>query len=336
MGLGLSNTFSACAQYPTTMLGPTRGTWLPALPAMVSDWTEDAALVYSTGMIDQFLFCDWDEAPAAMDFEVLYGELFGRCSTIVDALVARRGDHEDPASWQSALELYIMAPAIINVLLNYSVCIQFGLPLHPTEYFDVDQTGSSIGCYGAEMEREAFDLLDRAIALSRAAYRLDPDFSAMAASLHADVPRMLRSFVYISRRDKYTWRAAEPAKVQALASSVLSARRPRLAIGAAHGSIMAGLLLAELLGCDLWFLRFSMFKRNDKAPVVSPRDEERISSYGDGSDILVFDEDSASGTTLGLLAARIKSIAPMARTGAVIRHLGSTFRPDHVGLVWSD
>lgn len=288
------------------------------------------------GMIDDFLFCDWDDAPAAMDFELPYGELFGRCSRIVDELCTRDGDHDDPASWQSALELYVMAPALINVLLNYSVCIQFGLPLHPTEYFEVDQAGSSIGCYGADMEREAFDLLDRAIALSRAAYRLDPGFSTMAASLAADIPKMLRGFLYTSRRDKYTWRAAEPAKVRALASSVLAKRRPRLAIGAAHGSIMAGLFLAELLDCDLWFLRFSMFKRNDKAPVVSPRDEERIRSYGDGGDVLVFDEDSASGTTLGLLAARIKGIAPMARTGAVIRHLSSTFRPDHVGRIWSD
>lgn len=287
-------------------------------------------------MIDQFLFCDWDDAPEAMDFEMPYGHLLGRCAGIVEKLMASDGDHDDPANWQSALKLYVMAPAIINVVLNYSVCIQFGLPLHPTEYFEVDQHGSSIGCYGAEMELEAFELLERAIALSRAAYRLDPGFAAIAAALEADMPRMLLGFIYTSRRDKYTWRAAEPDKVRSLATSVLATRRPRLAIGAAHGSIMAGLLLSELLACDLWFLRFSMFKRNDKAPVVSPRDEARIRSYGDGSDILVFDEDSASGTTLGLLAARIKTIAPRARTGAVIRHQSSSFRPDHVGRIWSD
>ncbi len=285
-------------------------------------------------MIDQFLFCDWDEAPLAMDFELPYGHLLGRCADSVGRLAV--SDHDDPAAWQSALELYVMAPAIVNVVLNYSVCIQFGLPLHPTEYFEVDQRGPSMGCYGADMEQEAFDLLDRAIALSRAAYRLDPGFAAMAADLEADLPRMLLGFLYTSRRDKYTWRAAEPDKVRSLATSVLATRRPHLAIGAAHGSIMAGLLLAELLACDLWFLRFSMFKRNDKAPVVSPRDEARIRSYGDGSDILVFDEDSASGTTLGLLAARIRAIAPRARTGAVIRHQSSSFRPDHVGRVWSD
>ncbi len=285
-------------------------------------------------MIDQFLFCDWDEAPLAMDFELPYGHLLGRCADSVGRLAV--SDHDDPAAWQSALELYVMAPAIVNVVLNYSVCIQFGLPLHPTEYFEVDQRGPSMGCYGADMEQEAFDLLDRAIALSRAAYRLDPGFAAMAADLEADLPRMLLGFLYTSRRDKYTWRAAEPDKVRSLATSVLATRRPHLAIGAAHGSIMAGLLLAELLACDLWFLRFSMFKRNDKAPVVSPRDEARIRSYVDGSDILVFDEDSASGTTLGLLAARIRAIAPRARTGAVIRHQSSSFRPDHVGRVWSD
>jgi hypoxanthine phosphoribosyltransferase len=287
-------------------------------------------------MIDEYLFCDWDEAPDAMDFEQPYGEVIGRSADLVAGLSRGRGSAADPRSWNDARELFVLAPAIINVALNYSVCVQFGLPLHPTEYFEIDPNAPPPAPYGADMEAEAFDLLARAVALARAAYRLDPDFSAMAARYRVGLPQGLNGFVYTSRRDKYTWRAAEPAKIRSLAASVLKAGRPRLAVGAAHGSIMAGLFLAELLECDLWFLRFSMFKRNDKEPVVSRLDEEKVRSYGDGSEVLVFDEDSASGTTLSILTERVRRMAPRARTGAVIRHQSSSFKPDHVGKVWWD
>lgn len=289
-------------------------------------------------MIDDFLFCEWDDAPDAMDFELMYSDAIARCTANVDSLATAAGlaKKDDPRLWSRALELYVMAPAIVNVALNYSVCMQFGLPLHPTEYFEVDQSAMIAGVYGAALEDAAFALLEDALDLARAAYRLDPSFATMAAAYTAKLPTGLSRFVYTSRKDKYTWRAAEPAKIRALATSVLKAGPPSLIVGAAHGSIMAGLFLAELLGSDLWFLRFSMFKRRDKAPVVSPRDEAKIRSYGDGSEVLVFDEDSASGTTLSILSERVKAMAPKARTGAVIRHQSSGFRPDHVGRTWWD
>jgi hypoxanthine phosphoribosyltransferase len=287
-------------------------------------------------MIDDYLFCEWDEAPAAMDFELPYGEVVGRAAELVSGLLQAGSGPGEAASWAAALELFVLAPAIVNVALNHSVCVQFGLPLHPTEYFELGGDRPGRVEYGKATEAEAFDLLGRSIALARAAYRLDAGFGAMAAAYRVSVPHGLSGFVYTSKRDKYTWRAAEPAKVRSLAASVLKSGAPRIAVGAAHGSIMAGLFLAELLGCGLWFLRFSMFKRNDREPVVSPRDEALLRSFGDGSGVLVFDEDSASGTTLSLLAARVKEMAPRARSGAVIRHASSAFRPDHVGRTWWD
>ncbi|OHD15624.1 MAG: hypothetical protein A2Y38_08380 [Spirochaetes bacterium GWB1_59_5] len=285
-------------------------------------------------MIDEFLFCDWDEAPDDMDFEQPYGEVIGKSAELVSLLLHE--DRADPRSWAAARELYVLAPAIINVALNYSICVQFGLPLHPTEYFEIDQSAPPNSPYGEDLEEAAFGLLHKSIRLARAAYRLDAGFGAMAAEYRVDLPHGLNGFVYTSKRDKYTWRAAEPAKIRALAAAVLKAGRPKLAVGAAHGSIMAGIFLAELLDCELWFLRFSMFKRKDQEPVVSPRDEAKIRSYGDGSSVLVFDEDSASGATLSLLSERVKRMAPLARTGAVIRHQSSSFKPDFVGKAWWD
>jgi len=292
-------------------------------------------------MIDDFLFCDWDEPPDAMEFQLPYIDAIHACADHVDALVASKPSSgnagvNDSAVWTRAMELYVTVPAIVNVALNYSVCVQFGLPLHPTVYFEVDPAAPHTISYGPGTEAAAFDLLARAIRLARAAYRLDPGFRSMAQDFLRTLPPGLGDFVYTSIRDKYTWRAAEPAKVHALARSIARRGPSRLIVGAAHGSIIAGLFLAELLSCDLWFLRFSMFKRNDREPVVSRLDEAYIRSFGDGPHVIVFDEDSASGTTLSILVERVKRIAPNARAAVVIRHLSSTFHPDHVGKTWWD
>lgn len=286
-------------------------------------------------MIDDFLFCDWDEAPEEMSFEMPYGTALDRCVELVETL-RRRNEGSDPALWPVATELYLLAPAILNVILNYRICVDLGLPLHPTEYFEVNSASRGSLRYPPEQVAEARKLLVTAIGLARAAYRLDPAFREALESFRRGMPPFLEGFVYSSRRDKYTWRGAEPAKVRALAASVLKGGRPSLAVGAAHGSIMAGLFLAELLGCELWFLRFSMFKRNDTEPVICSDDEAYIASFGDGSRILVFDEDSASGTTLGIFVNRLRAMAPALRSGVVIRHATSTFVPDHVGRTWWD
>lgn len=312
---------------------------MPERPAGVLVYLIIPWLRYNATMVDDFLFCDWDEPPEALAFENSYRGIIERCERLAASLGSIRASAGavDPESWSEALDLYVSAPAIVNVALNYSVCVQFGLPLHPTVYFEVDPAAARSGAgYGEAKEAAAFSLLGEAIGLARAAYRLDDDFPRKAAAYLDMLPDGLSDFVYTSVPDKYTWRAAEPAKVRSLAASVQKRGSPALVVGAAHGSIMAGLLLSELLGSRLWFLRFSMFKRNDKEPVVSKLDEELIRSHGDGSDVLVFDEDSASGTTMSILSERVKRMAPKARTATVIRHLSSSFKPDHVGKTWWD
>ena len=282
-------------------------------------------------MIDRFLWADWDEAPAAMDFELTWAGALERCVRLRDRLAATESPG-DASAWTDAVELYLLAPAIVNVALNHRICVDFGLPLHPTEYIQLSGSGS---CgYDEAYVAASRALFVDAIELARAALRLDPCFPAMAERFSAAMPPGLGSFVYTSRADRYTWRGAEPAKVRALADSVLREGRPALAVGAAHGAIMPGLLLAEYLDCPLWFVRFSMFKRSDAEPVMSDPDRERIGAAA--GTVLAFDEDSASGATLRLLAARIRELAPDVRSGVVIRHVSSSFMPDHVGLTWSD
>lgn len=292
---------------------------------------------YTKVMISDYLFCDWDESPALMDFERPYLEAIERCAVLLEAIASYGPDGKTkPETWPLALELFGIVPAIINVALNYHICIGLGMPLHPTEYFEVSPEGVPGHTYPPEMTERAFLLYESAIELAISAYALDPAFPGRARRFSAALPSSLGAFIYTSRADKYTWRGSEPAKVRSLADSILRRGCPELVVGLAHGSIMSGLLLACMLGCRLWFLRFSMFKRKDIRPVLTPKDEELLRSFGQGEGILIFDEDSASGTTLSLMAETIGAIAPKARTGSVIRHASSSFRPDHVGRIWWD
>ena len=132
----------------------------------------------------------------------------------------------------------------------------------------------------AELDR-ANRLYLASIELARAAYRLEPGFrcSGPPPSRRA-CPRKMPRFVYTGGRDKYSWRGAEPAKLRALAAQ--GPRPPMsqsLIVAAAHGAIMPGLLLAEYLELPLYFIRFSMFKRKDEAPILSVSDEVWLSSW---------------------------------------------------------
>ena len=42
------------------------------------------------------------------------------------------------AFWGQCMELYLVTPALVNVALNYKICVEQGLPLHPTHYFEVN------------------------------------------------------------------------------------------------------------------------------------------------------------------------------------------------------
>jgi len=288
-------------------------------------------------MLADYLFCDWDEPPEIMDFERPYLEAIERCAVLHEAITAYGPDGaNNPKTWPLALELFVTVPAIVNVTLNYHICIGLGMPLHPTEYFEVAPGNPLLYSYPLEMTENAFSLYRTAIELAVSVYAMKPDFPGRARKFTAALPSSLGAFIYTSRADKYTWRGSEPAKVKSLADSILRRGRPEIAVGLAHGSIMAGLLLACMLDCRLWFLRFSMFKRKDVRPVITPMDENLLRSFGQGEGVLVFDEDSASGTTLSLMAETVGAIVPKARTGSVIRHASSSFKPDHVGRIWWD
>jgi hypothetical protein len=285
-------------------------------------------------VIDEYLEGeDWEDSPETMAFEAAYGAILDETVALRDKVADGKAPPEARAA--AAARLYIRAPALVNVALNYKICAEHGLPLHPTVYYELAEAKRyDIGYPLAQIEL-ANRIYRSSIELARAAYRLDEGYQAKAEAFEASLPEELLRFVYTGGRDTYSWRGAEPAKLRSLAAKIKQSYEPSLILAAAHGAIMPALLLAEYLGQSLYFIRFSMFKRKDEAPIVSLADEVWLSSWRK-KDVLLYDEDVAKGTTLDLFTKRLSPLFAQVKSACSIRHAGSTFSPDFVARYWWD
>jgi adenine/guanine phosphoribosyltransferase-like PRPP-binding protein len=285
-------------------------------------------------VIDAFLrYEDWELPPPDMDIDSTYAAIIEEIQGLVADLSAR--DPGLAGEGPEGRRLYLLAPALVNVLLNYKICAEHGLPFHPTVYYELAEARRYRIPHPLEALEAANRLYRESIDLARAAYRLDPALPARAGAFLAALPPEVPAFVYTSRRDNYTWRGSDPAALRALSGKIDAAWKPDLIVAAAHGSIMPALLLAEYLGRPLYFLRFSMFKRHDEAPIISIADEVWLSTWREGR-VLLFDEDVAGGRTLGLFSQRLERLFGETRTACVIRHAGAAIRPDFVARIWYD
>jgi hypothetical protein len=301
-----------------------------------------SATVYRRAVIDDYLGGeDWDEPPPDMAIEEAFGDILDESVELSRAVSIERPNEsaksapEANARAKSALGLYLRIPALVNVALNYKICAEHGLPLHPTVYYELAEARR----YDMQHPIAKLDGANRlylaSIELARSAYRLEPDYAERAAAFKAKLPEELPRFVYTGIADRYSWRGAEPATLAKLARKVKADYEPSLIIAAAHGAIMPALLLAEYLELPLYFIRFSMFKRKDEAPIISVSDEVWLSSWRE-KPVLLYDEDVAGGTTLELFTRSLRPFFAEARSACSIRHAGARFNPDYVGKYWCE
>jgi hypothetical protein len=291
-------------------------------------------------MIDEYLSGEnWDEPPEEMALESTYAAILADTRTLVAELRSGISTAKDSAAESTlcakARRLYLRVPALVNVALNYKICAEHGLPLHPTVYYELAEAKRYDIVHSLAKIELANRLYRSSIELGRSAYRLDPDFETQVEAFSISLPEEIGAFVYTGGIDTYSWRASEPDKLRALADKVRATYTPDLLVAAAHGAIMPSLLLAEYLGLPLYFIRFSMFKRKDESPIVSLSDEVWLSSWGKKA-ALLFDEDVAKGTTLELFTRRLSPLFTKAKSACSIRHAGSTFAPDFVARYWWD
>ena len=276
-----------------------------------------------------------------MAFEASFEEILGRLQAVLPGILeGKEAALAAPAAmparyWDDCISLYLLTPALVNVALNYKVCVEQGLPLHPTYYFEVGDTERFKARYPEHLVAHTNAFFQASIAAARALYGLEPDGMEKLRQIVLDLPEIIAGFVYTSTKDKYTWRASDPQKIIDLADSIQKEFKPALIVGAAHGSIVSGLVLANLLSVPLYFIRFSMFKRNDTAPIISPYDIRFLETYREGP-VLLFDEDVAKGTTLIKFDEVLKPMFQESRTASVLRHALSSCRPDFFGRSWHD
>jgi hypothetical protein len=292
-------------------------------------------------MLHRLLYADWEDPPEGMNFEATYEEVLDRIRGLLPGLLAARDAAlEAPASapakfWEDCLQLYLLTPALVNVALNYKICVEQGLPLHPTFYFEVSEKSRFQAHYPPAMVRHANELFQASIAVARAVFALGDEAPAALERFQSGLPEVVLGLVYVSAKDKYTWRASNPRWIRSLADSVLASFRPNLVVGAAHGSITSGLVFANLVDAPLYFVRFSMFKRNDVDPILAGSDLAHLEAFREGP-ALLFDEDVAKGTTLTRFEEVMKPLFRETHTGSVLRHALSPCRPEFTGHAWND
>ncbi len=290
-------------------------------------------------MLHRLLYANWEEPPERMAFEAPYRQILTRTrETLARVLQGTDAALDDPPSapaafWEDCLDLYLLAPALVNVALNYKVCVEQGLPLHPTYYFEVSEKNRFQASYPPEITAGAQAFFLEAITMARVIFSLQPDAVERLEAFQEHLPAGVADFIYTSTQDKYTWRASEPRKVLDLVASIQKKVQPSLILGAAHGSIMSGLLAANLLEAPLYFIRFSMFKRHDTAPIIAPSDLHFLAAYRQGP-VILFDEDVAKGTTLTQFTDFLRPFFQESYSAGVLRHAYASHRPDFTGQVW--
>jgi hypothetical protein len=285
-------------------------------------------------MIHSFLQADFENPPVELSFELRYSELLAEIQRA--AQVCLDVPRSDAAFATAALRLYIMTQAMPSVLLNYKICIEFGLPLHPTEYIDFARAEKNPEAYRPSTREAALELFIESIDLAQSVYRLDSACAVRLGGLRRRIPEFLNDFVYTNTPDKYTWRASEPASVEKLAAEVrASGFAADLVIGAAHGSIRPAILLANLLHTQLYLLRYSLFKRSDSEPIISAGDRDYLARFRDKR-VMIFDEDVAKGQTLRAFAERLAPEFGESRTAAVLCHYLAPYTPSFVGQTLYD
>jgi hypoxanthine phosphoribosyltransferase len=293
-------------------------------------------------MLEDLVRFNFEEPSEELEFEQGFVELLeeviesARFSMEIENDIYSLDEETKLKLFSHTNRLFLKTPTLINIALNYKICIEFGLPLHPTIYFNLWDAPKDSFKYNLEKREKAITLYLHAISTSQNIFRLDNRCIDELDAYQNYLPEFLQNFRYTNKRDRYTWRASDPIQVKSLASEIIAAGvKVDLVLGAAHGSICPAIQLSNMLNCDLYFLRHSRFKRKDPYPVISESDKDFMKKYQNKT-VLFLDEDVAKGDTLRSFIVSLSGMFAKTYSAAVIRHYLSPLKPDFVGSVWYD
>ncbi len=291
-------------------------------------------------MIEKYLYANWEEPPEEIGFIRRFDNLISELRKSLDLVLLELEEKNEgaadypPSFYEDIKKIYLLAPALPNVILNYKICIDFGLPIDPVRYVDFNRKDKNPNRHTQWEKEQAGQLFKDALSTAKLAYALSPNCSNALSRFCTNLPEIIKESEFTNKKDKYTWQASNPHYVKTLAERIKkSIGQPGLIIGAAHGSICPGILLSNFLDCELYFIRYSLFKRNDTQPIISEQDRVFLFQY---EKVILFDEDVAKGKTLKEFTAQLSPLFKKAYSASVIRHYLSPFCPDFVGEVFYD
>lgn len=292
-------------------------------------------------MIEKYLFANWDEPPEEMGFVRRFDHLISELRRSLDlVLMELEGKNESTATYTTSFyenikKIYLLAPALPKMVLDYKICIDFGLPVDLVHYVDFNRGDKNPNRYTFQEKRRAAQFFKEALSAAKSAYSLSPNSPEVLSRFCTSLPKTLREAEFANRKDVSTWMASNPEHIKSLAEEIgKGVNRPDLIVGVANGSICPGLLLSNLLGCDLYFVRFSFFKREDIRPIVSEQDKRFFSEYP--GKVVLFDEDIATGQTLRKFTNALSPLFQQSSSAAVLRFYLASFQPDFVGKTLYD
>lgn len=227
-----------------------------------------------------------------------------------DGLQLMENALQRPAEPSSFFTLYLYAPSLITPVINAQIEDPASVP---------------------------DGLLEQSATLLRSMFFAPyPELAERLEALMSSIPDHLLNRMYWSKADDHTYTGSNNRVVANLAKRLQTTYTPDLIVATAHGSIRPASVLAHLLDAQLYFVRFSSFRYDDKEPKMGDRDWNYLRREGEGNRILIFDEDAMSGNTLQKLSQTLEPLEAEIRTAATVRHQLSSFRPDYVGEIIYD
>jgi hypothetical protein len=248
-------------------------------------------------MIDQYLYSDWITPPKGASGEYSLDSLISQISPLLN-----RTDSD------SAMALFLLSPRIVSVMIDYKI-----------------EMSNKMGTGDID--------INPAISLLKSIYSYAPNVNSKLSEFSASLSPEARQFISSYKPDSYSWKASEPAVIKDLAKRIEHEYNPNLIVGSAHGAIRPAALLSLYLGSELYFLRYSKFKKCDSDVHMNDSDRLYLSRFKNER-VLAFDEDVASGTTLKRLKERLAPMFLYLRTASSISYVAPQFSPDYTGRIF--
>lgn len=257
-------------------------------------------------MIEKFLFTDWNTPHKLLDFEENFNKILDDIQKIFEHCI----NGED--IYNNTMELYIKTQVFPRTILEYKIAVENGF----TSLEDSINNPT--------------DLFLESIDIARNLYQFKLNTIEQINRFRRTLPERLGSVNVKNKTDKYSWIRSNPKTIAKLSKNIENNTNVDLIVGAANGAIRPGLLLANILNCDLYFVRCSLHKCKDDKPIISVFDEAFFSKYREKS-ILVLDEDVESGSTINKLVNTLQDRFKQTYSAAIVKYYLAPAKLSFVG-----